>query len=92
MCRRLEGRVAVITGGAGGIGLATARRLASEGARVVVADVVPAAGKDAADEVDGLFVQTDVTAEAEVEPLFQRGARRLRPRRRGLQQRRHLAS
>src|ERR1700674_4581323 len=37
--RRLEDRVAIITGGAGGIGSATAHRLASEGARVVVADI-----------------------------------------------------
>ena len=37
--QRLEDRVAVVTGGAGGIGLATVRRLAQEGARVVVADV-----------------------------------------------------
>jgi NAD(P)-dependent dehydrogenase (short-subunit alcohol dehydrogenase family) len=37
--RRLEDKVAIVTGGAGGIGSATARRLASEGARVVVADI-----------------------------------------------------
>jgi len=37
--RRLEDKVAIVTGGAGGIGSATARRLASEGARVVVADM-----------------------------------------------------
>ena len=38
---RLSGRVAVVTGGASGIGLASVRRLASEGAQVVVADVTP---------------------------------------------------
>jgi NAD(P)-dependent dehydrogenase (short-subunit alcohol dehydrogenase family) len=69
-CRRLQGRVAVVTGGAGGIGLATARRLASEGARVVVADVDPAAGKGAADQVDGLFVACDVSKADDVEELF----------------------
>jgi NAD(P)-dependent dehydrogenase (short-subunit alcohol dehydrogenase family) len=67
---RLSGRVAVITGGASGIGLATARRLASEGARVVVADLDADAGKRAASEVEGLFVATDVTDPDAVERLF----------------------
>jgi NAD(P)-dependent dehydrogenase (short-subunit alcohol dehydrogenase family) len=70
VCRRLEGRVAVVTGGAGGIGLATVRRLASEGAKLVVADVDAAAGKAAADEVDGLFVATDVASPDDVTALF----------------------
>jgi NAD(P)-dependent dehydrogenase (short-subunit alcohol dehydrogenase family) len=68
---RLEGRVAVVTGGASGIGLASVRRLAAEGAKVVVGDFDPAAGKAAADEVGGLFVSTDVTSEPDVENLFQ---------------------
>lgn len=68
---RLEGRVAVVTGGASGIGLATVRRFAAEGAKVVIGDVDPAAGKIAADEVGGLFVATDVTDQAAVENLFQ---------------------
>jgi NAD(P)-dependent dehydrogenase (short-subunit alcohol dehydrogenase family) len=67
---RLEDRVAVVTGGASGIGLASVRRLAAEGAKIVVGDLDPAAGKAAADEVGGLFVPTDVTSEAEVENLF----------------------
>ncbi|MEO5873888.1 MAG: 3-oxoacyl-ACP reductase [Streptosporangiaceae bacterium] len=68
--QRLQDRVAVITGGAGGIGLATARRFAAEGARVVLADLDEAAGGRAAEEVGGVFVRTDVTSEADVEALF----------------------
>jgi NAD(P)-dependent dehydrogenase (short-subunit alcohol dehydrogenase family) len=70
MTERFSGRTAVVTGGGSGIGLATVRRLASEGARVVVADIDPDAGKAAADEVGGLFVQTDVTSPEQVEALF----------------------
>src|SRR5918997_968044 len=70
MTERFSGRTAVVTGGGSGIGLATVRRLASEGARVVVADIDPGPGKAAADEVGGLFVQTDVTSETQVEALF----------------------
>lgn len=69
--QRLQDRVAVVTGGASGIGLATVRRFAAEGARVVVADLDPDAGKQAADEVGGTFAQVDVTDEAAVEHLFQ---------------------
>jgi NAD(P)-dependent dehydrogenase (short-subunit alcohol dehydrogenase family) len=70
MVQRFEGRVAVITGGASGIGLASARRLASEGAKVVIADLTPHSGKAAADEVDGVFVQADVTDAEQVEALY----------------------
>jgi len=68
---RLQDRVAVITGAGSGIGLASARRMHSEGAKIVVADVDATAGKAVADELDGLFVQVDVTDEAQVEALFQ---------------------
>jgi NAD(P)-dependent dehydrogenase (short-subunit alcohol dehydrogenase family) len=68
---RLQDWVTVITGGGSGIGLASARRLAAEGARVVIADVNAAAGKTAADEVGGEFVLTDVTSETDVQNLFQ---------------------
>jgi NAD(P)-dependent dehydrogenase (short-subunit alcohol dehydrogenase family) len=69
-CRRLVGRVAVVTGGAGGIGLATARRLAAEGARVVVADVDATAGQASAEEVDGLYVPADVSSPDDVAALY----------------------
>jgi NAD(P)-dependent dehydrogenase (short-subunit alcohol dehydrogenase family) len=67
---RLDGKVCVITGAASGIGLASARRFAAEGAHVVVGDVDPAAGKRVADEIGGLFVPVDVTDEAQVRALF----------------------
>ena len=69
--QRLRDRVAVITGAASGIGLAAARRLAAEGARVVLADVSDEAGKNAAEEVGGLFVKTDVTSGDDVRQLYQ---------------------
>ncbi|MEU5877682.1 3-oxoacyl-ACP reductase [Spirillospora sp. NPDC047279] len=68
--QRLQDRVAVVTGGASGIGLATARRFAAEGARVVVADLDEPAGKAAAEAVGGLFVKADVTSEDEVKALY----------------------
>ncbi|WP_347566803.1 3-oxoacyl-ACP reductase [Brevibacterium sp. ZH18] len=71
MCRRLPGRTAVVTGGASGIGLATAKRLASEGANVVIADTNADSGAIAAEAVGGLFVSTDVTDPAQVDSLFQ---------------------
>jgi NAD(P)-dependent dehydrogenase (short-subunit alcohol dehydrogenase family) len=67
---RLQDRVAVITGAGSGIGLATARRLAAEGARVVAVDIDARAGQAAADEVGGVFVAADVTDEAAVAALF----------------------
>ncbi len=70
MTERFEGRTAVVTGGGSGIGLATVRRFAAEGAKVVVADIDGTAGQAAADEVGGLFVRTDVTSEDEVNALF----------------------
>ncbi len=68
---RLQDRVAVVTGGASGIGLATARRFASEGARVVIGDLPGAGGEEAAKEVDGTFFAADVTSEEQVKGLFQ---------------------
>ncbi|SNR76384.1 SDR family oxidoreductase [Actinomadura mexicana] len=65
---RFEGKVAVVTGAAQGIGEAYARALASEGARVVVADV-DERGRDVADDIEGLFVRTDVSDPASVDAM-----------------------
>ena len=68
--RRLEGRVAVITGAASGLGLATAKRFASEGAHVVVVDMNEEAGVAAAKEVGGIFVKADVTNPEQVDHMY----------------------
>ncbi|MER7700520.1 3-oxoacyl-ACP reductase [Streptomyces sp. NPDC096095] len=70
VCRRLTGRTAVVTGAGSGIGLATVRRLAAEGAHVVCADVDEEHGEAAAAEAAGLFVRTDVTDAEQVDALF----------------------
>ena len=64
---RVEGRTAVVTGGCSGIGLATVRRLADEGAHVVVGDLDEQRGPEVAAEVGGLFVRADVTSPDDVD-------------------------
>ena len=68
---RLEGKRAVVTGAGAGIGRSIALRLASEGARVALADVDEAAAEKVASEIDGetLVRRTDVTRAGEVEAL-----------------------
>ncbi len=67
---RLEGRTAVVTGGCSGIGLATVRRFAAEGAHVVIGDVDDRRGPGIAQDVDGAYVHCDVTNAVEVDGLF----------------------
>lgn len=74
MSRRLEGRVAIVTGGGHGIGKAYAIRLASEGARVVVAEIDENAAQSVARELQGagheaLAVRTDVADDASTERM-----------------------
>ena len=66
--RRLQGRVALVTGGASGIGAATAHRLADEGASVVLTDVQDGRGKDVVEAIHtkggrAIFVHHDVSSE-----------------------------
>jgi NAD(P)-dependent dehydrogenase (short-subunit alcohol dehydrogenase family) len=68
--QRLLDRVAVVTGAGSGIGLASVRRLAAEGAKVVAVDVDGETGKAAAEEVGGLFAQADVTSEEDVRAVY----------------------
>lgn len=75
LTQRLAGRVAVVTGAGGGIGLAAARRMHAEGATVVIGDIDADAGGAAADELSGLFVPTDVSDENAVDALFDSAAR-----------------
>ena len=75
MTGRLDGKVAVVTGAGSGIGLATAKRFAAEGASVVCADLDTEAGAKAAAETGGTFAQVDVTDEAQVQELFARAVR-----------------
>ncbi len=70
MSGRLQGRVAVITGAASGIGRASSRRFAEEGALVVVADLDEAEGKAVAGEVGGHFVRADVTSPGDVQAMY----------------------
>lgn len=68
---RLQGRTAVITGAGDGIGAGVARAYAAHGARVVVAEVNEETGRSVAEEVDGLFVRTDVSDRTQVEAAVQ---------------------
>jgi NAD(P)-dependent dehydrogenase (short-subunit alcohol dehydrogenase family) len=63
----LNGTSAVVSGGASGLGEATARMLAAAGAAVVLADLNEDRGKQVADEIGGLFARTDVADEASVQ-------------------------
>jgi NAD(P)-dependent dehydrogenase (short-subunit alcohol dehydrogenase family) len=77
MIEQLEGRVVVVTGGSGGIGRATALKLAANGAKVVIAGRNTERGDSAVKMItdaggDAIFVQTDVRYEAKVGALFER--------------------
>ena len=67
MSGNLDGRFAIITGGAQGIGLAGAEKFVAEGANVWIADINEAAGKAAADRLGCRFVKCDVSSSADVQ-------------------------
>ena len=73
---RLEGKVAVITGGASGIGRETARRFAEEDARVSIVDLTDEPGNEVARELDGLYVHADVTDPDDVQRMYRETAER----------------
>ncbi len=74
MAGRIEGKVAVVTGGCSGIGLATVERFAEEGARVVIGDIDDERGHAVAGQLGGAgvatYVHVDVTSKDEVDALF----------------------
>lgn len=72
MTRALDNQVAVVTGGAQGLGAAICGRLAKEGARVFVADLNVDGAQQTAKSIDGLAVRADVTNEDSVKALFER--------------------
>lgn len=72
----IQNRVGFVTGGASGLGEATARKLISEGAKVIIADLQEEKGQALAEELgdDALFVKTDVTDETSVKQAVKTAA------------------
>ena len=92
--RDIEGKVAVVTGGANGIGLAMGRHFAEHGMKVMLADIQPgpldeAVGGLRGDGLDAAGCVTDVTKPESVEQLAEQTVARARRRARAVQQRRH---
>lgn len=74
--RKLEGRVAIVTGAGGGLGAESARVFASHGAKIAIVDINGEAARKVAEEIeaaggDALFVRTDISSEAEVKAMVE---------------------
>ena len=74
---RFEGKVALVTGGARGIGAATAQLLAAEGAKVAVSDMDVAPATDVAGPIQGVAIACDVTDRSQVESMVERTVKEL---------------
>ena len=87
---RVDGKVALISGGAQGMGAAHARALVAEGAKVVIGDILDDEGKALADELGeaARYVHLDVTDAEQWEAAVQRRRRGVRQAQRARQQRR----
>ena len=71
----IDGASVLVTGGASGLGAATARRLARRGARVVILDLPDSNGKAVAEDIGGVFAPADVTDPAAVEAALDEAER-----------------
>jgi len=71
---KIEGAVAIVTGGASGLGNATAKQLAAAGAKVVILDLPSSNGAAATEEIGGVFAPADVTSEADITAALDQAA------------------
>ena len=71
----IQGKTALITGGASGLGAAAARMLAAAGARVFIADLNEPSGQALAQELDATFIKTDVTNEQQVQHAIEQAGK-----------------